>query len=162
MPPSSSTTPKPEDHHALVEEIALKHGINPNWAKAIAKTESEFNPRAKSKAGAAGLFQLMPTTQKMFGVKDPYNPRESAEAGVRYLKQLYDMFDGDLEKATAAYNAGPTRVRKQGIPAYPETTGYLRKVLANMQSFTPEVQVAPAIGFGQTLPKLQLPKMGPH
>jgi soluble lytic murein transglycosylase-like protein len=96
--------------------------------KAIIRAESNFNPTAVSPKGACGLMQLMPSTAKDLGVQDVFNPEENIHAGTRYLKWLYETFEGDWPKAIAAYNAGPGRVGFQGIPYIPETHEYLRRV----------------------------------
>lgn len=118
------------DIRKLIEEAARRHGVDPNIALSVAKAESNFNPNARSPAGAIGVMQLMPSTAKALGV-DPYDTAQNIEGGIRYLKQQYDRF-GSWPLALAAYNAGPGAVEKHGgIPSYPETQEYLRRVLGD-------------------------------
>lgn len=115
---------------ALVDEIALQEGVDPHLARAIIQAESAFYARARSRAGALGLMQLMPQTAQRFGVVDPFDPRQNITGGVKYLKWLGDAFDGDLTRVVAAYNAGENAVIKHGgIPPYAETRAYVPKVL---------------------------------
>jgi soluble lytic murein transglycosylase-like protein len=121
---------------ALIETVALKHGIDPALVHAVVQAESNYRPGAKSHVGARGLMQVMPATGRDLGVKSAslFDPQQNLEAGVKYLKFLLERFDGDLPTAIAAYNAGPGAVsRHAGIPPYPETQNYVRKVLSNFQ-----------------------------
>ncbi len=116
---------------AIFEEAAAAYDISPKLLRAVAKTESNFNPRATSKAGAMGVMQLMPGTARSLGVSDPYDPRQNIMGGAKYLKQNLDKFQ-DVSLALAAYNAGPGSVLKyDGIPPYKETQNYVRKVMAD-------------------------------
>ncbi len=115
---------------ALVDEIALTEGVDNHLARAIIQAESAFNYRARSKAGALGLMQLMPSTAERFGVLDPFDPRQNISGGVKYLKWLHGYYQGDLTKVVAAYNAGEGAVnRHKGIPPFRETQAYVPKVL---------------------------------
>lgn len=115
---------------ALVDEIAGLEGVDTHLARAIIQAESAFNYRARSKAGALGLMQLMPSTAERFGVVDPFDPRQNISGGVKYLRWLHDYYRGDLTKVVAAYNAGEGAVnRHQGIPPFRETRAYVPKVL---------------------------------
>lgn len=134
--PASSvmlTPPAPLDARPfaeLIETVALKHGVDPALVHAVVQAESNYQPHAKSQVGARGLMQVMPTTGADFGVRNLYDPQANLEAGVQYLKFLLARFD--LTRAIAAYNAGPGNVRKyHGIPPFPETQNYVKKVLAN-------------------------------
>ena len=127
----STTTNELPDFDDIIKSQAAKNGIDENLLKAVIKTESGFNPNARSGAGAMGLMQLMPGTAESLGVTDPYNPSQNVEGGTKYLKKLLSKYDGNKEMALAAYNAGPGTVdRYGGIPPYKETQNYVKKVLA--------------------------------
>ena len=116
----------------LVQSTAARHGVNPNLVRAVIETESGGNPSAVSRKGAVGLMQLMPTTALELGVKNMYSAAENLEAGVRYLHTLLDRYNGDLDRALAAYNAGAGAVdRAGGVPKYRETREYVKKVTSN-------------------------------
>lgn len=115
----------------IFEAAGARYGISPALLKSVAKAESNFNPRAKSHAGAMGVMQLMPATARSLGVSDPYDPWQNIMGGAKYLKQNLDQF-GDVSLALAAYNAGPGSVRKYGgIPPYRETQNYVKKIMAD-------------------------------
>lgn len=103
--------------------------LDPRLIESMMSTESSFNPMARSGANARGLMQLMPATAKMYGVTDPHDPQQNIMAGSAYLRSLLNRFQ-NLEQALAAYNAGPTAVRRaKGVPAIPETQNYVKKVM---------------------------------
>lgn len=107
-------------------------GLSPELLEAVAWAESRFNPDARSPKGAQGVMQLMPGTAAELGV-DPTVPQDNIRGGARYLRQMLETFDGDLELALAAYNAGPGAVRRHGgVPPYPETRRYVAAVLDYM------------------------------
>lgn len=114
----------------LVDSIATAEGIDPHLARAVIQTESAFYAKARSRAGALGLMQLMPQTARRFGVVDPFDPRQNITGGVKYLRWLSENFAGDLTKVVAAYNAGEGAVTKyRGIPPFAETRAYVPRVL---------------------------------
>jgi soluble lytic murein transglycosylase-like protein len=113
----------------MVHEAADRHNVDPALVRAVIETESNWNPSAFSRKGAVGLMQLMPTTAQRFGVRDLYTPQQNVEAGVTYLKTLLERYDGNLDLALAAYNAGEGAVdRAHGIPRFRETRDYVQKV----------------------------------
>jgi len=116
------------DH--VISEASQTHGVSFSLLKALIKTESDFNPRAVSKAGAMGLMQLMPENIRRLKVKDPFDPKDNVMGGTRYLKQLIHRFKGKLHLALAAYNAGPKVVEQyQRIPPYKETENFVKQVM---------------------------------
>lgn len=113
----------------LVREAAERHRVDPALVRAVIETESNWNPAARSRKGAIGLMQLIPTTAQRFGANDAYSPQQNVDAGVRYLKTLLQRYDGNLDLALAAYNAGEGAVdRAHGVPAFRETRDYVQKV----------------------------------
>jgi len=105
--------------------------MDPELVKIIIEKESQFNPQAVSRSGAMGLMQLMPETAEILGVRDPYDPGQNIEGGVRFLRNLFDMFGGDLELTLAAYHAGPGVVsRINRVPSIPETMAYVDYVVS--------------------------------
>ena len=113
----------------LVREAAERHKVDPALVRAVIETESNWNPSARSQKGALGLMQLIPTTAQRFGVNDMFSPQQNVDAGVKYLKTLLERYNGNLEMALAAYNAGEGAVdRAHGVPSYRETRDYVQKV----------------------------------
>jgi soluble lytic murein transglycosylase-like protein len=114
-----------------ISDISEQHGVDPELVKVVAKVESNFNRRAVSNRGAMGLMQLIPDTARRFGVSNVFDPRQSIEGGVKYLKFLSGMFPDNLPHVLAAYNAGENAVVKyKGVPPYRETQAYVRKITA--------------------------------
>ncbi|BDU78490.1 transglycosylase SLT domain-containing protein [Mesoterricola sediminis] len=114
----------------LVDTIASEEGVDPFLARAVIQAESAFYTRARSRAGALGLMQLMPQTAERFGVLDPFDPRQNITGGVKYLRWLMNAFQGDLPRVIAAYNAGEANVIKyKGIPPFAETRAYVPRVM---------------------------------
>jgi len=121
------------DLDAIFDAAGQKYNISPDLLKAVAKVESNFKADATSPVGAMGIMQIMPGTAKYLGVDDPYNPEQSIMGGAKYLKEQLDRFEGDVELALAAYNAGWPAVKKHGgIPPFRETQAYVPKVLGYM------------------------------
>ncbi|UZP68268.1 lytic transglycosylase domain-containing protein [Desulfovibrio mangrovi] len=113
----------------LAEVFGRRHRVNADLVRAVIEVESDYDPRSISSAGAQGLMQIMPETQKDLGVDNPFDPVENVEAGVRYLRMMLDRFK-DVQLALAAYNAGPLTVEKYGgIPPFAETRKYVIQVL---------------------------------
>jgi soluble lytic murein transglycosylase-like protein len=113
----------------IIDGAAEKHAVDPHLVRAIVKVESNFNPGAISRKGAMGLMQLIPQTARRLGVSDIFDPQENVDAGVRYLKYLLALYNGNLRLSLAAYNAGEKAVdRHSGIPPYPETRQYVNKI----------------------------------
>ena len=117
----------------MIENVAREQSVDPALVREVARQESGFHPCAVSPKGAAGLMQLMPSTQAQLEVRDPFNPQESLSAGAKLLKQLLDRYHGDLALALSAYNAGMTRVDKiSAVPEIPETQGYVTNILGRL------------------------------
>ena len=123
---------------AYIEEAAVKERLEPALLRAVIRVESNFNHKATSRVGAKGLMQIMPLTAAELGNKkalDHKNPRANILAGSHYLRRMINDFQGDLTKAIAAYNAGPSAVRKyKGIPPFRETRDYVKKVLSQLEA----------------------------
>jgi len=113
----------------LVREAAERHNVDPALVRAVIETESHWNSSAFSRKGAIGLMQLIPTTAQRFGATDAFNPKQNIDAGVRYLRTLLERYNGNLDLALAAYNAGEGAVdRAHGIPSFRETRNYVQRV----------------------------------
>ena len=114
----------------LIERYADAYNIDPVLVHAVILVESDFNPRCVSNKNARGLMQLIPETAQRYGVKNVFDPEDNIRGGVHYLSDLLDMFNHDLERALAAYNAGEGAVtRYGGIPPYQETSTYVNRAL---------------------------------
>jgi hypothetical protein len=113
-----------------IRKAAAKYDLSPDMIRAVVKAESNFKVDAVSVAGAQGLMQLMPATAKELGVKNPFDIRQNIDGGTRYLRQMLDLFGGDIRMALSAYNAGPGNVTKYGgdVP-FPETRRYVSRIL---------------------------------
>jgi soluble lytic murein transglycosylase-like protein len=127
-----SSVAGPERWSLRVAELAAKYDISPALLEAVVWQESRWNPAAVSPVGARGLAQLMPGTARQMGV-NARDPQANLEGGARYLRMQLDAFGGDVEKALAAYNAGPGRVIEAGgIPAIRETRAYVASIMARL------------------------------
>ncbi len=125
--------------HPLIERAANRYEIDPALIKAIVLAESSYDSMAISKRGARGLMQLMPSTAEALGVEDSFNPEHNINGGVKYFKRLLNRYDGNIELALAAYNAGSGNVRKyNGIPPYKATRIYIAKVIGYYQYYKGE------------------------
>ncbi len=132
---ASATLPGvPPRYAAKVNELSQRYDLSPRLIEALVWQESRWRENAVSHAGARGLAQLMPGTAKYLGV-NPDDPMQNLEGGARYLREQLNRFDGDLEKALAAYNAGPGRViRAGGIPNIRETRHYVAAIMGRLAS----------------------------
>ena len=118
-------------YSSIVETASRAYGVDKALVHAVISAESGYNPHAVSHAGARGLMQLMPETARRYGVRNSLDPVDNIYGGVKYLRDLITMFNGNLKLVLAAYNAGENAVIRAGlrIPPYPETLGYVPKVL---------------------------------
>jgi soluble lytic murein transglycosylase-like protein len=139
QPGAGSLTPLPvsvsnvSDFESLIQASATQNGVDPSLIRAVIQTESGGNPKAVSSAGAMGLMQLMPANVQEAGVSNPFDPAQNIAAGTQQLAGLLKKYNGNVTLALAAYNAGPGNVQKYGgIPPFPETQDYIRKVRAAM------------------------------
>ena len=133
MTPSTPSAVKIDaPYSSLVETASRTYGVEGRLVHAVIWAESSYDAKAVSASGAEGLMQLMPATAKRYGVRDTFDPAQNINGGVKHLKVLLDQFDGDLELAVAAYNAGAYAVIRAGnrIPPYPQTAAYVPKVIA--------------------------------
>jgi soluble lytic murein transglycosylase-like protein len=132
--PEEVFTPAPDPAPAgpygkIIRAAAQEQGVDEALISSVIATESNFNPKAVSRRQAVGLMQLRPETATRYSVSDAFDPTQNISAGTRYLKDLLQQYHGNLALALAAYNAGPHRVeRYHGIPPYPETRSYVRRV----------------------------------
>jgi soluble lytic murein transglycosylase-like protein len=119
-----------EQYSAEIAKAAKTYNVPEKLIASVMKQESNFNPSAVSSAGASGLMQLMPSTARFLGVNDTLDPEQSIMGGAKYLRQMLDQFDNNVETALAAYNAGPGNVKKYGgIPPFKETQNYVKNIL---------------------------------
>jgi soluble lytic murein transglycosylase-like protein len=130
-----------EKYDPVIRETAKRYSVDHALVKAVIKAESNFDPLAISRAGAKGLMQLMPGTANALHVDDPFHPEDNIEGGVRHLRYLFDLFNGNLHLVLAAYNAGEEAVfRYNDIPPYRETRTYIQRVLKYFRNYSVEVR----------------------
>ncbi len=128
-----ASPPQRSDIERLIDKVAEKVSLAPELIRSVVATESNFDPRAVSPVGAQGLMQLMPATAEELGVEDSFDPQQNLLGGSRYLKQLLEKYEGDLDRALAAYNWGQGNVDRKGLERMPEETrNYLVKVKARL------------------------------
>ena len=126
--PAASEAIAPVPYSELIDRAAAREGLDARLVRAVIQVESAYRSKARSPKGAMGLMQLMPATARQYEVGDPYDPSDNIGAGTRHLKSLLGRFE--LPLALAAYNAGEAAVERfRGIPPYPETQDYVRRVL---------------------------------
>jgi len=132
--PSDAFLLSRRDEATAFDESIRRHAehnrVDPRLVKSVMLVESNFNPRAVSPKGARGLMQLMPGTARRYGVQNSFDPHENIRGGTTYLSDLLGMFDGDILRTLAAYNAGEGAVQRYGgVPPYPETQEYVRRAM---------------------------------
>ena len=122
--------PGPVDLSHAVNAASDRYRLDPDLVNSVIRAESGFNPRAVSPKGARGLMQLMPQTASKLGVPNAFDPEANVDGGTRYLRELLELYNFDLIKALAAYNAGPHRVQQYGgVPPYRETRHYVASIV---------------------------------
>lgn len=148
---------------AQLEPMIAQHAVNqqldPKLVKAVIQVESGYRASAVSRKGAVGLMQLMPGTASNLAVHDRYDPDQNVRGGTTYLRQMLDRFEGRVELAVAAYNAGPGAVEKhRGIPPFAETRDYVRRVLALYRGFDrPDIPLQPVLAAKSHEPRSVAP-----
>lgn len=140
-----ATAARSRAYDDLIVEHAERHKVRVDLVRAVMQVESAFNPIARSPKGALGLMQLMPATIRQYNVRNPFDPADNVRAGVAYLRELLDRYQGNEELALAAYNAGPGAVDKYGetVPPYRETRNYVAQI--NHMAARPIEMRGPAI-----------------
>jgi soluble lytic murein transglycosylase-like protein len=114
----------------VIQSASDRYRLDPDLVNSVIHAESGFNPHATSNKGAQGLMQLMPQTASKLGVSNRLDPQQNVEGGTRYLRELLELYNFDLVKALAAYNAGPGRVQQYGgVPPYRETRDYVSRIV---------------------------------
>jgi hypothetical protein len=165
-PQETAASPaKNSDLKAIVAAASSQHQIDADFIASVIAAESANNPRAVSRKGAQGLMQLMPGTASKLGVKDSFDPADNVDGGVRYLRELLLLYNGDMAKALAAYNAGPQRVQQyKGVPPYRETHAYVARIINDFnrkklaerkQQAQHKPTVKPSLAQAQTTPSAE-------
>lgn len=150
----SNAQPEYRKVFGLIQRLAPQYGVSPRLAMAIIRAESNFNSMAVSPKNAQGLMQLIPETAERFNVKKPFDPEQNIRGGLAYLRWLLAYFEGNISLVAAAYNAGEGAVNRYfGIPPYPETQSYVKRIRDMFQR--EEHPYEPAI----TQPSPQLPRI---
>ena len=130
-----------KEYENIIKQASRMFKVEPFLIKAVIKAESDFDNRAVSRKGAQGLMQLMPDTANDMKVKDPFSPEENIFGGTRYLSLLLERFKNNKRLALAAYNAGPEVVEEyDGIPPFPETRSFVKKVLLYCKQYGPDAK----------------------
>jgi soluble lytic murein transglycosylase-like protein len=126
-----------QKYRSIVASVSRTHGVDDALVHAVISAESGYNPSAVSRKGASGIMQLMPDTARRYGVQNIMDPVQNIHGGVKYLKDLLALFNGNAELAVAGYNAGENAVIRAGnrIPRYPETENYVPKVMDYYRKF---------------------------
>jgi len=129
MAPQKILLPNDETFSSYINQAARQYGVDPYLIKSVVKVESDFDPSVVSSKGARGLMQLIPSTARLVGCDNAFDPSDNIRGGAKYLKMMLDRFGGNLDHALAAYNSGPGRVDQyNGIPPFRETQNYVNKV----------------------------------
>lgn len=124
-------------YQPIIKQVAGKYRIDPELVHIVIRAESNYDAFAISSAGAMGLMQLMPATAAQYGVRNIFDPAQNIEGGVRYLRDLVKLYNGQTKLVLAAYNAGQEAVRKyKGIPPYPETKAYIAGIMKTYKKST--------------------------
>ncbi len=129
-------------YDSAIRAASQRYQLPESLLRAVIHTESNYYAHAVSRAGAAGLMQLMPKTARALGVRDPYDPSQNIHGGARYLRLLANRYDGDMVLVLAAYNAGAGNVEKYGgVPPFAETRSYVRSVLRRYYAYERQAQL---------------------
>ncbi len=129
----------PDILESMILRKSREHGVDRNLIRAVVQMESGGKANVVSSAGAMGLMQLMPSTARMLGVEDAFDPEQNMDGGVRYLQMMLDRFNGDEKLALAAYHSGPGRVEEYGgIPPFPIVNRYVKTVSAIVEKLRRE------------------------
>lgn len=125
-----------QSYRDIIRQNARAYRLEEALVKAVIKAESNYNPQSLSNKGAQGLMQLIPETARLMNVNDPFDPAENIRGGSNYLRLMLDQFNGNIDLALAAYNAGPNAVQRHGgIPPYEETRNYVQRVRRYLEQY---------------------------